>query len=305
MYCPRCGQRNPEDSAFCSKCGTGLTKSSESTTKSTERAHNKGSGTEAKQAFAQAETGPSTANAEQQMSFGDTILGCGCLVVILILLVAAGIGVTSWVRSHGNARQISNAGVYRHKAVASVSEAAKIIGGFPSDEDEDNFRSGVDHVLKLHHRAGDFTIYQVVMEGRALREQRDAVQAAASAVAERANDIRWHDELAREHAIAAQASADEVHFIRADFGCLVYDDRSLEVTADEIFRYATGRIQNTCEREVGYVQVTITFYKPDGSLQNSSSPSVNDLGGGQTWSFKTIIPGDNDVMPKVSDVTGF
>jgi hypothetical protein len=130
-----------------------------------------------------------------------------------------------------------------------------------------------------------------VSEGRAIREQQEAARVAEQ----------------KRVADAADASrrAEEANLFHGDPDCLVLDRRSLSTSSDDYVAYVEGRVKNTCDRDFSYVQVSINFYRSDGSLEDSGLANVNNLSSGDTWAFKTIQSGTGGGTWRVEKVTGF
>jgi hypothetical protein len=185
---------------------------------------------------------------------------------------------------------VSNSGPYVHKASSSISRASKLVGNFPTGQDTADYAIGLAHIANLHQHLGNFTIYQVLSEGRAVREQQAAAREA---------------ERQRAEAAASSArAAEEANFMQGDPDCLVLDRRSLGTDSDDYVGYVTGTVKNTCDRSFDYVQVEINFYHPDGSLEDSGLANVNNLQSGDSWHFKTISQGSGGGTWRVEKVSG-
>jgi hypothetical protein len=73
-----------------------------------------------------------------------------------------------------------------------------------------------------------------------------------------------------------------------DPDCLVLDERTLGTESDEYSWYVKGIVKNTCDHDLSYVQVEINFYRPDGTVSDSGLANVDNLGSGDSWSFKAL-----------------
>lgn len=78
----------------------------------------------------------------------------------------------------------------------------------------------------------------------------------------------------------------------------------LDSEADEFLVYATGHIRNNTDHNYGYVQVQINELDDSGAIVGSTMANVNNLGPGETWSFKAPLTRDG-VRFQVKDITGF
>jgi hypothetical protein len=192
----------------------------------------------------------------------------GCLGLIVVIWV---IGAIAGSFNHPGSRSAetrSSAG-WSHKAVASVDDADRIVGGF-SDQDRRLYDNGVQHIRNVHGNIGSFTIRQVVDGEQSRASQRDAAAKAAEAK------------------VAAAKAAEEANYMHGTPDCLLLDRRSIDSVADEYTSYVVGKIKNACDRDFGYVQVQANFYDGSGNLQDSGLANVNNLSAGQTWSFKIL-----------------
>jgi hypothetical protein len=91
---------------------------------------------------------------------------------------------------------VVDSGPYRHKATSSISRASTFVGNFPTDQDRADYATGLAHIAHLHERLGGFTIFQVLSEGRAVREQADADRERQRLAAEGALQARQAAEVA-------------------------------------------------------------------------------------------------------------
>jgi len=223
----------------------------------------------------------------------------GCLLLIggffAIVLGLSVIGSLSGNHSGVSNSPVASGGVadnpgYRHKATSSISRASKLVGNFPTGQDTSDYGTGLAHIAHLHEKLGNFTIAQVLSEGRAVREQQDA--------------DRERQRQAAEQAAEAKKAAEEANLIHGDPDCLVLDRRTLDTEADEFTGYVKGTVKNTCDRDFSYVQVEINFYHPDGTLDNSGLANVNNLGAGDSWSFKTPSIGSGGGTWRVMKISG-
>jgi hypothetical protein len=69
-------------------------------------------------------------------------------------------------------KSVSNDDLYRHKATPSS------VDSFANRQDQDDYGLGLLHLAHTHQHLGAFTIYQVIAEGRAVRQQTEAAQEA-------------------------------------------------------------------------------------------------------------------------------
>jgi hypothetical protein len=75
-------------------------------------------------------------------------------------------------------KSVSDGDPYRHKATSAVDS-------FANRQDQDDYGLGLEHLAHTHQHLGAFTIYQVIAEGRAVRQQTEAAQEA-----ERQHEVR-------------------------------------------------------------------------------------------------------------------
>lgn len=193
---------------------------------------------------------------------------------------------------------VYNGGPYRQKASSSISHASDVVGNFPTDQDRADYALGLDHIGHLHQRIGNYTIYQVISEGKALRLQADAAKEAE----------RQRSAQAARRAAEATAAAERTeaaHLTHGSPDCLVLDDRPLGNESGEYNGYAKGTVRNTCDRNFSYVQVEINYYSPSGALEESGLANVNNLGPGESWSWKTIGQGTAGGSWSVKGITGY
>lgn len=78
----------------------------------------------------------------------------------------------------------------------------------------------------------------------------------------------------------------------------------LDSTADEFLVYATGHVRNNTDRNYRYVQIQINEIDQSGAIVGSTMANMNNLGPGETWSFKAPLTSDG-VKFRVKDITGF
>ena len=172
-----------------------------------------------------------------------------------------------------------------NKAVASEQRASALSGGF-SDDERRLYHAGLQHIYNAHQRLGSFTIAQVIDQEREREQQRaEASQRQRDAAQERAKRA----EEARQAAVEAHRRAEEANFIHGDPDCLVLDKRTLGTDSDDTTWYIEGKVTNRCDHELGYVQVEINFYDAGGNQESSGLVNVNNLGSGDTWSFKKPV----------------
>jgi|GEM_PF-3010714 len=128
------------------------------------------------------------------------------------------------------------------------------------------------------------------------RRQRAAERTRVAAVA-----------VAQEHAnqaAAARRRAAEASMYHGTPDCLVLDTRTLSSESSDYASYVTGKVLNQCDRDFGYVQVEINFYK-GGSLANSGLANANNLAAGASWSFRAIATVEGSYTYRVEKVVGF
>lgn len=78
----------------------------------------------------------------------------------------------------------------------------------------------------------------------------------------------------------------------------------LDSKADDFLVYATGHVRNNTDRNYGYVQIQINELDQSGAIVGSTMANMNNLGPGETWSFKAPLTSDG-VKFRVKDITGF
>jgi hypothetical protein len=182
------------------------------------------------------------------------------------------------------------------KATLDQPAASKRVGGF-NDKDATLYRNGVQHIINRHQNIGAFTIGQVVDQERGREAQRAKIQVVLAAQrASAALRQREQREAAAEHqrelaAAAAQRRQEEEdsHLLHGSPSCLILDRRTVHTESGEYTWSIDGKVTNRCDRDLGYVQVSIGFYDASGNLENSGLVNVNNLGAGETWSFKKRV----------------
>lgn len=85
-----------------------------------------------------------------------------------------------------------------------------------------------------------------------------------------------------------------------------YTISNLDYFQDDYTTYAVGKITNNTSRTMNYMQVEIGLYDADGNVVGSAFDNVNNIGPGETWSFKALIWDTSGVATfRVNGVTGF
>jgi hypothetical protein len=206
-------------------------------------------------------------------------IGClGCLGLIAVIIVIGMIGSalngggSNGTAQHDVATSRHSSGGWDHKAVASESQAGKLIGGWPDNVTRKQYHQGLLHIQNQHQKIGSFTIGEVVDQERS-REQDRATLA----------------NLQREAAKAKAEAAEEARYQRGTPDCLVLVKNSLHTESGEYTWYINGKIINKCDREMRYVQVSFSFYDSAGNLENSGLVNVNNLEAGNTWAFHKAV----------------
>jgi hypothetical protein len=200
------------------------------------------------------------------------------------------------------------------KATFDQPAASKRVGGF-SDEDARLYRNCVQHIQNRHQNIRGLTIRQVVDQERGREKQRSAFaesqrQRQEAAAARRRELVAAAEQ--RRHEIAAAANErrreeEESHLLHGSPGCLVLDRRTVHTESGEYTWYIDGKVTNQCDRDLGYVQVSIGFYDASGNLENSGLANVNNLAAGETWSFKKHVyeSTSSDGRWGIEKVTGY
>lgn len=211
--------------------------------------------------------------------------GIGCLSIIAVVILLAIIGSCSSRYSDSSSGAVSSSdqpasrnSAWSHKAVNSAPQAARIVGGFSSD-DWNRYGKGIAHIANQRQKLGSFSIAQVVDQEKARED-------------------------ARAEALREQKAAEEAHMFHGSPDCLVLDRRTLHNESGDYVWYVAGKVKNTCDRDFSYVQVEVGFYDDSGNLRNSGLANVNNLDSGDTWSFRALATEDGGTW-RIKGLTGF
>lgn len=67
----------------------------------------------------------------------------------------------------------------------------------------------------------------------------------------------------------------------------------------------TGLIENRSSRNYSYAQVLFDVYDSSGARVGSAIGNINNLGAGETWSFKAIYLGEGGYRFRLNEISGF
>jgi hypothetical protein len=228
-------------------------------------------------------------------------LGCLTLCAIFVLgalilgrTVEGSVAAGSGSSSVANASNVKDDRLWNHKAFSNPKKAEKYVGGF-TNADRRDYKQGLQHIENLHEAAGAFTIAQIIKNERQREQQRN----------ELAEQIRARQEATKEAAREAAQQAEEANFFHGDPNCLVLDERTLTTGSDEYVSYVYGKVQNKCDKSFSYVQVQVSYMDSHGDLSDSGLANVNNLGSGETWSFKIADMDDAHKSYRLEKISGF
>ena len=75
--------------------------------------------------------------------------------------------------------------------------------------------------------------------------------------------------------------------------------------ADQFALYISGTIKNNTNRKYSYAQVTFGVYDKDGNKVDTALDNINNLGPGETWSFKAISTYTGGGSYKLDKITAY
>jgi len=246
---------------------------------------------------------PAQGEAVTVLLLGTEIEGVRMHRVICAIVALAIVGCSGSATSTSTVRSSR----WNDKALPSARNAERHVGGFTAAQ-RAAYKKGVQHIINRHQKVGSFTIAQVVDQQTAREEAREAaIQRDRERKAAVAREARERAAAAARAAREARIAAEERHLRHGEPDCLVLDDRTLHTESGEYTWYIDGKVQNRCDRDLHYVQVSIGFYDSAGNLANSGLDNVANLAAGQTWAFRKAVYESNTSGGtwRVEKITGF